>query len=114
LSYDRDKMLSTVKMVDYGKYMYNKGKEEKEKRKKQKVKEMKEIKIKYGIGDNDLRMKIDKSIEFLHDGHSVKFTIRLKGRERIYADKAKEKLVFVSNQLSSHGRLASPQPKEEA
>jgi translation initiation factor IF-3 len=58
--------------------MYNKSKEDKEKKKKQKVKEMKETKIKYGIGDNDLLMKIDKSIEFLHDGHSVKFTIRLR------------------------------------
>gem|GEM_PF-5330262 len=39
---------------------------------------MKETKIKYGIADNDLRMKMDKSIEFLQDGHSVKFTIRLR------------------------------------
>jgi translation initiation factor IF-3 len=71
-------MVSTAKMVDYGKYMYDKGKEDKEKRKKQKVKEMKETKIKYGIGDNDLQMKIDKSIEFLREGHNVKFTIRLR------------------------------------
>ena len=75
---------------------------------------MKETKIKYGIGDNDLRMKMDKSIEFLHDGHSVKFTIKLRGRERIYADKAKEKLMFVASQLESHGRLKDQHPKEEA
>lgn len=78
MHYDRDKMVSTAKIIDYGKYMYDKSKEDKEKRKKQKVKDMKETKIKYGIGDNDLRMKIDKSIEFLQDGHSVKFTIRLR------------------------------------
>ena len=67
LSYDRDKMVSTVKMVDYGKYMYDKGKEDKEKRKKQKTKEMKETKIKYSIAENDLRIKMDKSMEFLQD-----------------------------------------------
>jgi translation initiation factor IF-3 len=67
LSYDRDKMVSTVKMVDYGKYMYDKGKEDKEKRRKQKTKEMKETKIKYSIAENDLRIKMDKSMEFLQD-----------------------------------------------
>lgn len=114
LSYDKDKMVSTVKMVDYGKYMYDKWKEDKEKKKKQKTKDMKETKIKYGIWDNDLRMKMDKSIEFLQDGHSVKFTIRLRGRERIYSDKAKEKLMFVASQLEWHGRLKDQHPKEEA
>ena len=60
-------MVSTVKMVDYGKYMYDKGKDDKEKKKKQKTKDMKEMKIKYAIAENDLRMKIDKAIEFLHE-----------------------------------------------
>lgn len=45
ISYDRDKMISTAKIVDYGKHQYEKGKEEKEKRKKQKKLDMKEIKI---------------------------------------------------------------------
>ncbi len=114
LSYDRDKMVSTVKMVDYGKYMYDKSKEEKAKRKKQKVKEMKETKIKYSIAENDLRMKMDKSIEFLQDGHSVKFTIRLRGRERIYGNKAKEKLMFIAEELAAYGKMRDAKPKEES
>jgi translation initiation factor IF-3 len=38
MSYDRDTMVSTTKLIDYGKYKYNKGKEEKEKKKKQQSK----------------------------------------------------------------------------
>lgn len=65
LVYDAEKMLSTVRMTDYGKYMYQKGKEEKERRKAQKGKDTKELKISYVIGDNDLQLKIKKAQEIL-------------------------------------------------
>jgi translation initiation factor IF-3 len=49
MRYDQEKMTSTVKMADYGKYMYLKGKDEKEKRKSQKSTALKEIKLNYAI-----------------------------------------------------------------
>ena len=63
--YDPEKMLSTVRMTDYGKYMYQKSKEEKEKRKNQRTRVMKELKLTYGIADNDLNLKIKRGKEFL-------------------------------------------------
>jgi translation initiation factor IF-3 len=36
ISYDPEKMLSTVRLTDYGKYMYQKGKAEKEQKRQQK------------------------------------------------------------------------------
>ncbi|MDD3663349.1 MAG: hypothetical protein PHT84_05835 [Candidatus Pacebacteria bacterium] len=42
-------MTSTVKLVDYGKYMYQKSKEEKEKKKTMKPTVLKEIKLNYAI-----------------------------------------------------------------
>jgi translation initiation factor IF-3 len=114
MSYDKDKMISTVKMVDYGKYMYNKWKDDKAKKQKQKTKDMKEMKMKYGIGENDLELKINKAIEFLQAWHSVKLTIRLRGRERIYGEKAKEKLMHAAEKLAAYWRLRDTKPKEEA
>lgn len=114
ISYDRDKMISTVKLVDYGKYMYEKGKEDKEKKKKQKHKETKEIKISYAIGENDLALKIQHAKEFLSEWHAVKFSTRLRWREKIYANKAKEKLINVQNQLLDLGRPKDNFAKEEA
>ena len=114
LTYDPEKMLSTVRMTDYGKYMYQKGKEEKERRKTQKGKDMKELKVSYSIGDNDLQLKIKKAQEILQDGDNVKFSIRLKGRERMYADKAVQKLKLIQDSLLEHGKSQYDTPKKEA
>jgi translation initiation factor IF-3 len=114
ISYDPEKMLSTVRLTDYGKYMFQKGKTEKEQKRQQKGKDMKEIKISYGIGENDLALKIRKAEEFLKGGDNVKVSIRLKGRERMYAEKALEKIVAVKNALLAFGRSQYETPKKEA
>jgi len=114
IAYNPDEMISTVRLTDYGKYMYQKDKEEKEKKKQQKGKEMKEVKISYAIGDNDLNLKMRKMEEFLTSWINVKISIRLKWRERIYADKALEKIMFVKNALSAFGRAQYDTPKKEA
>jgi translation initiation factor IF-3 len=49
MRYDAETMTSTVKIVDYGKYMYQKSKDDKEKRKTMKPTVLKEIKINYAI-----------------------------------------------------------------
>jgi translation initiation factor IF-3 len=45
MSYDAQEQLCTAKLVDYGKYMYDKKKTEQEKKKKNKTKEQKELKF---------------------------------------------------------------------
>ncbi|MFA6256469.1 MAG: translation initiation factor IF-3 [Candidatus Absconditabacterales bacterium] len=114
IRYDQETMTSTVKLVDYGKYMYQKSKDDKEKRKTQKPTVLKEIKINYAIGENDLQMKIKKAIEFLKERYNVKFFIKLKGREKIYANKAIEKLVKIKGDLADYGKSQFETPKQEA
>jgi len=106
IAYNPVEMVCTAKMVDYGKYMYNKQKEDKEKKKtqSQKSRGMKEVKFGYTIGENDLQLKIKKSQEFLDEGYSVRFAVKLKGRERIYADKVAEKLRLVEDSLKDISR----------
>lgn len=114
ISYDPEKMQSTVKMTDYWKYMYQKWKEDKERKKQQKWRETKEIKLSYAIGDNDLALKLKKAEEFLTSWTSVKISIKLKWREKMYADKALEKIQYAKDQLSSFGRAQYDTPKKEA
>lgn len=114
IRYDAETMTSTVRLVDYGKYMYQKSKDEKEKKKTMKPTVLKEIKMNYAIWENDLQMKISKAIEFLKDRYNVKFFIKLKGREKIYASKAIEKLVRIKNELAEHGKSQFETPKQEA
>lgn len=114
MKYDPESMTSTVKLVDYGKYMYQKSKDDREKRKNQKPTVLKEIKINYAIWENDLQMKLKKAIEFLKERHNVKFFIKLRGREKIYASKAIEKLIKIKNDLADHGKSQFDTPKQEA
>lgn len=114
IRYDATTMVSTVKMVDYGKYMYQKWKEDKEKRKSQKPTVLKEIKINYAIWENDLQMKMKKAVEFFKEKNNVKFFIKLRGREKIYANKAIEKLIRIKNELSEYGKSQFDTPKQEA
>ena len=92
VSYDAQEQICTAKLVDYGKYMYDKKKAEQEKKKKNKTKEQKELKFWYTIWENDLLMKIKKASEFLKEGHTVRMSVVLKGREKVYKHLALEKL----------------------
>ena len=114
LTYDPEKMLSTVRLTDYGKYMYQKGKEEKERRKTQKWKDTKELKVSYAIWENDLQLKVKKAQEILQWGDNVKFSIRLKGRERMYAEKAVQKLDSIQWMLADYWKAQYSTPKKEA
>lgn len=114
INYDSSIMQCTALMVDYGKYMYKKQKNEKEKKKNQKNKWLKELKMGYSIGDNDLQLKIKKATAFLGDGYNVKMVIRLRGREHIYTWRAIEKLQWVQESLSSISRPQYAEPKKEA
>lgn len=101
IAYDRDAKLCTAKLVDMGKFFYDKKKKEKVKKEQQKQqsKGSKEIKISYAIGANDLQLKIDKAQEMLEEGYTVRVFVQLKGRENMYATKAIEKLTLFQKSL---------------
>lgn len=114
IRYDAEKMISLVKMADYGKYVYQKQKDDKQKKKTQKPRIMKEMKLNYGIWDNDLMLKIKKATEMLLEGFNVKFMIKLKGREKIYGSRAIEKLMKIKVDLSKVSKAQTETAKQEA
>ncbi len=77
-----------VKIIDWGKFQYQKMKEEAKNRKKarEKQSELKQMKIGLKISDNDLNIKIRKMREFLDDGDRVKIMIVFKGREMAHKE----------------------------
>lgn len=111
--YDPVKQVCTAIVADYGKYMYKKQKDSKEKKKNQKQRVMKELKISYAIWENDLQLKIKKAREFLKDWDNVRFVIKLKWREKIYEDKAIDKLRWIIVSLEEDWRTQYPEPKKE-
>ena len=77
-----------VKIIDWGKYQYQKMKEEAKNRKKarEKQSELKQMKIGLKISDNDLNIKVRKIKSFLEDGDRVKIMIVFRGREMAHKE----------------------------
>jgi translation initiation factor IF-3 len=69
------------KILDYGKFRYQLQKKKAEARKKQKIVEIKELKLRPGIEEHDLDVKMKAALRFLDEGDKVKFTLRFRGRE---------------------------------
>lgn len=71
-----------VRILDYGKFKYDKKKRQKEVKEKQAVTVNREIRLTPLIGDHDLKTKANKTREFILDGNRVKVSVKFRGRER--------------------------------
>lgn len=74
------------RVMDYGKFLYEKSKAAKEQKKKQKVIQVKEIKFRPGTDIGDYQVKLRNLIRFIEEGNKVKITIRFRGREMAHQD----------------------------
>lgn len=75
-----------AKIVDWGKYNYQKTKQLQKSRKNAKAAEMKQMRFGLKISDHDLGVKLRKVTGFLESGHKVKITIFFRGREMAHKD----------------------------
>lgn len=75
-----------AKIIDWGKYQYQKMKEQQKNRKKAKSSELKQMRLGLKIGQNDLEIKLRKIRKFLTDGHKVKILIFFRGREMAHKE----------------------------
>lgn len=69
------------RIMDYGKFLFDKAKAQKEQKKKQKQVQVKEVKFRPGTDENDYQVKLRNLIRFLEDGDKAKVTLRFRGRE---------------------------------
>jgi translation initiation factor IF-3 len=74
------------KILDYGKYVYEKQKLDKKNKKKQHVIHVKEIRVRPNTGDHDLLTKLSRAKKFLEAGDKVKITVMYRGREMARQD----------------------------
>ena len=69
------------RIMDYGKYRFERDKKEKEAKKKQQVIELKEIQLSCRIDTHDFETKARHAVKFLESGNKVRVVMRFKGRE---------------------------------
>lgn len=89
-----------VRVMDYGKFMYQQAKREREARKAQKQIEVKEIRLRPKTDDHHRNIKVRQARGWLEDGMKVKVRIRFRGREITYPEIAREQLAEIAEQLS--------------
>lgn len=78
--------IPVVKIMDFGKVLYEKKKKTIEAKKHQKVIQIKEIKMSPKIGEHDYQTKIKQAVQFLISGKRVKVTLSFRGREMATKD----------------------------
>lgn len=75
-----------AKIIDWGKYQYQKMKELQKNRRNNKGGELKQMRFGLKIGPNDLDIKLRKIRSFLEDGHKVKIVLFYRGREMAHRE----------------------------
>lgn len=86
------------KIMDYGKFLYKKKKQEQEAKKKHKPAETKTIRFGFRTSDHDLNVRCEQAKGFLEKGNMVKVQVMGRGRELAYKDLALKKVEkFVDN-----------------
>lgn len=99
-----------VKMLDFGKFMYQKEKKEKHK-KSVPAQEIKTVRIGLYTGEHDLMTKAQQADKFLKKGHPVRVEMFLRGREKRMGNEARERTKAFPNYISvSHIVDGEPRP----
>ena len=92
-----------AKILNYGKFQY-----QQKKRQNQSARPtVKEVKLRPNIGLSDYKLRIEQAIKWLGKGDSVKFLVRLRGREHQNRERATEMLDRIAHDLSSSGKIQS-------
>lgn len=97
-----------VRIMDYGKYRFEREKKEKEARKKQQIVETKEIQLSVQIDIGDFNTKVNHAIRFLTAGNKVKVIVKFRGRQMAHQDIGRELLNRFSQACAELGTVEKP------
>ena len=93
------------RIMDYGKFRFEKAKREKEARKNQKVIDTKEIRLSLNIDVHDFDTKVNNAIKFLKGGDNVKVSVRFRGREMAHPELGQNLIVRFAEACSEYGNM---------
>jgi len=88
------------RLLDYGKYMYERSRREREARKSQKQLEIKEIRLRPKTAEHDVTVLTNRARQFLAEGSRVRVRVRFRGREITHQEIAREMLDRIAEQMS--------------
>ncbi|MEO0375630.1 MAG: translation initiation factor IF-3 [Cyanobacteria bacterium P01_A01_bin.17] len=86
-----------AKILDFGKFRYEQKKKQKQSAAKP---SLKEVKLRPNVGEADYGVRINRALQWLEKGDTVRFQVRLRGREHQHRDRAIDLLNRVIEDLS--------------
>jgi len=92
-----------VRIMDYGKFLFEQNKKAHSAKRKQKQIQVKEVKFRPGTGEGDYQIKLRNLTRFLTEGDKAKVTLRFRGREMVHQDIGRKLLDRVSTDLAAVG-----------
>ena len=93
------------KIMDYGKYCFERKKKAQQARRKQKQIQIKEVKFRPGTEEMDYQVKLRNLVRFLTDGDKAKVTVRFRGREMHHRELGERKLERIESDLKEYGEV---------
>ena len=75
-----------VRIMDFGKFLFEQKKKTQSAQKKQKQQQVKEVKFRPGTEEGDYQVKLRNLIRFLTEGDKAKVTLRFRGREMAHQE----------------------------
>jgi len=94
-----------VRVMDYGKFLFEQNKKAHSAKKKQKQIQVKEVKFRPGTDENDYQVKLRNLVRFLTEGDKAKVTLRFRGREMAHQEIGRKLLDRVVNDLAGIGTI---------
>ena len=93
------------KIIDYGKFRFERDKKEKEAKKKQNVVDIKEIQLTCQIDIGDFNTKANHAIKFLTSGNKVKVIVKFRGRQMSRLDVGRDLLARFAEECAEVGTI---------
>ena len=89
-----------VRVMDFGKFLFEQNKKAHSAKRKQKQQQVKEVKFRPGTEEADYQVKLRNLIRFLTEGDKAKVTLRFRGREMVHQDIGRKLLDRVQADLA--------------
>lgn len=96
------------RIMDFGKYRFEKEKKKKEAKKKQQKVDIKEVQLSYRIDTHDFETKVNHARRFLEAGNKVKVSVRFRGREMNHTEIGLDVIKRLGDACADIGTVEKP------
>lgn len=94
-----------VRIIDYGKFVFEQKKKAREATHKQKQVLIKEVQLRPVTDEGDYQIKLRNAIRFLSEGNKVKVVLKYRGREMMHQEIGRKVFERVTTDLAPHGGI---------